>query len=827
MYLLYIRQIDEFKNMLFSNLQNIFDGEVIQQQTNLEITQLVTDSRNICHRQKNALFFAIKGQNHDGHGYIGELYRQGVRQFVVEKTIDIHTLPEANVILVQKSVKALQAISKCHRKQFTYPVIGITGSNGKTIVKEWLYHLMSPYRHAVKNPKSYNSQLGVPLSIWQMNGRYQLGIFEAGISTTEEMAKLQQIIQPNIGVFTNIGVAHDAGFSDRTQKIAEKLKLFQECEQLIYCKDHEDIHQQVIDSGISTTSWSLTSKAEVTAQLKKQRMDQSKLSVKYQNMLFECTLPFVDNASVENVMHCITTMLYFGHRPDEILVGLKRLPVVKMRLELKLGINNCQIIDDTYNNDLAGLEVALNFLSQHSSLPRTVILSDILQSGISEQELYREVAQLLSSHKVMRFIGVGEKLCAQQSFFPPKNKFFKDTASLISNLNTIDFNKEVILVKGARTYQFEQIVARLTQKTHGTILEINLNAVIHNLNYYRQHLGANTQLMVMVKAMAYGSGSNEIAHLLAHHKVDYFGVAYVDEGVVLRKTGIKTPIMVMNTSPDGFDNLLIHDLEPQIYSFDLLNKFLQFIDNKTVNIHLKIDTGMKRLGFQEEDIQQVIALLKAHSNIQIKSIFSHLSGADEAIHNDFSKQQVNTLYKVYDQISSALNIRPCKHILNSSGILRFPEYHFDMVRLGIGLHGIDNDRQYQNELLQVSTLKTTISQINSVKKGETIGYGRKGKANKNLRIATIAIGYADGFRRAFGNGVGEVIVHGQLASVIGNVCMDMTIINITGINAMVGDEVIVFGEKMPVNVLAKRGNTIPYEILTSVSERVKRVYFQD
>ena len=813
--------------MLFSDLQNIITGEVIQLKTDLKITQLATDSRSIFHGQENLLFFAIKGNNHNGHEHISELYKKGIRQFIIEESVNINTLPDANVILVDNSVNALQSISQHHRSLFNYPIIGITGSNGKTIVKEWLYHLISPYRNTVKNPKSYNSQIGVPLSIWQMDDHHELGIFEAGISTVAEMMNLQQIIQPTIGIFTNIGSAHNEGFSDRSQKISEKLKLFEKCEQLIYCKDHTDIHRQVVTSQIPTTSWSLTSDADVTAQLEKQHGNQSNISIKYQNILFVCELPFIDQASIENVMHCIVTMLALSHTPDEILAGLESLPVVKMRLELKSGINNCQVIDDTYNNDLAGLEVALNFLSQQSSLQRTVILSDILQSGLTDQKLYKEVVELLSSYKVARFIGVGEKLSNYQSLFPKGSIFMQNTDDLISNLDKYNFNKEVILVKGARSFLFEKITSKLAQKIHGTVLEIDLNALTHNLNYYRNKLQANTQLMVMVKAMAYGSGSNEIAHLLAHHKVDYLGVAYVDEGVILRQSGIKTPIMVMNTSPDGFDNILTYHIEPEIYSLNMLKQFIRFLDGKTVSIHLKIDSGMRRLGFQEEDIDVLIQLLEKHPNVQIKSIFSHLAGSDEAIHNDFSKQQVNTFNNMYDQICKVLKINPLKHILNSSGILRFPEYHFDIVRLGIGLYGIDSNQQYQKELLPISTLKTTISQINNVKKGETIGYGRKAKAYKNLQIATIAIGYADGFSRAYGNGVGEVIINEQIAPVIGNVCMDMTMIDITNIEANVGDDVTIFGSQMPITTLAEKLNTIPYEVLTNVSERVRRMYFQD
>jgi len=812
--------------MLFSDLQNILNGEVIQLQADLEINHLATDSRNISHSQKSTLFFAIKGKNHDGHSHITNLYRQGIRQFIVDQAIDTSALPEANIFQVAESVKTLQLISQHHRERYSYPVIAVTGSNGKTIIKEWLYHLISPYQNVVKSPKSYNSQIGVPLSVWQMNDHHELGIFEAGISTSGEMKNLQKIIQPTIGIFANIGSAHDEGFKDSDQKISEKLTLFKECKQLIYCKDHKSIHQKVVESKIPAISWSLSTVADITAQLVTQQARSSNIFVTYQDLSLEFNLPFTDQASIENIMHCIATMLLLGYSNNEILTGIEKLPVVKMRLELKPGVNNCQVIDDTYNNDLAGLEVALNFLSQQSSLPKTVILSDILQSGLSDEQLYQEVAKLTSSYKISRFVGVGSQISKQAHLFSEQSTFFQNTDKLIASLSEVNFTKEAILVKGARAFHFEQITTRLTQKVHGTVLEIDLNALTHNLNYYRQQLKSNTQLMVMVKAMAYGSGSNEIAHLLAHHKVDYLGVAYVDEAVVLRESGIKTPIMVMNASPDGFDNILKHNLEAEIYSLSLLTAFIQFLDGKEASIHLKIDTGMRRLGFHEKETNELITLLKENPNINVKSIFSHLAGSDEAIHNDFSKKQVDILNVIYNQISSELKIAPIKHILNSSGILRFPEYHFDMVRLGIGLYGIDSNQQYQNQLLPISKLKTTISQIKVIKKGETIGYGRKGVADKDMRIATLAIGYADGFSRAFSNGVGEVVLDGHLLPVIGNVCMDMTMINLNDVEATVGDEVIIFGDQMPITTLAEKLNTIPYEILTNVSERVKRVFFQ-
>lgn len=813
--------------MRFADLQNIIDGEVIQQSTDQEITQLVTDSRSLSHFQESTLFLAFKGENHNGHSHILELYQKGIRQFIIEEAIDISNLPNANVIQVSSSVTALQAIARHHRRQFDYPVIGITGSNGKTIVKEWLYHLVSPYRNTVKSPKSYNSQIGVPLSIWQMNKHHELGIFEAGISTVGEMEKLQKIIQPSIGILTNIGSAHAEGFTNSAQKIVEKLQLFKACDQLIYCKDHKDIHELIITHNIPSISWSIVGTADITVQVEHQTHSQSLITVDYQNNKFSCPVPITDSASIQNITHCIAAMLVLGHTPDEILKGIENLPVVKMRLELKAGINNCQIIDDTYNNDLAGLEVALNFLSQQSSLDRTVVLSDILQSGMPDAQLYQKIAQLVSSNNVSQFIGIGSVISSYSTLFNDGSLFFQNTADLLSNLISLNLNKEAILVKGARPYQFEKIIAQLTQKIHGTVLEIDLNALTHNLNYYRQRLRSNTRLMVMVKAMAYGSGSKEIAHLLAHHKVDYLGVAYVDEGVALRKSGITTPIMVMNTSPDGFDNIITYDLAPEMYSLDILKQFVRFLNGRPALIHLKIDTGMRRLGFQEVNINALIEQLKAHPNVKIESIFSHLAGSDEARHNDFSKQQVIRLNTTYEQICTALSIKPIKHILNSSGILRFPEYHFDMVRLGIGLYGIDSNQQYQNQLLPISSLKTTISQINVIKKGETIGYGRKGVAIKDMRIATLAIGYADGFSRAFSNGVGEVVLDGHLLPVIGNVCMDMTMINLNDVEATVGDEVIIFGDQMPITTLSEKLNTIPYEILTNVSERVKRVFFQD
>ncbi|MFM8911641.1 MAG: bifunctional UDP-N-acetylmuramoyl-tripeptide:D-alanyl-D-alanine ligase/alanine racemase [Flammeovirgaceae bacterium] len=807
--------------MIFSQLPAITHGKVLQLVEDRTVQTLLTDSRKSVVAD-GSVFFAIAGQRHDGHAHLHELYQMGVRQFVVERSTDVQALPLANVLQVNSCIEAIQQLAIHHRQQFSVPVIGITGSNAKTIIKEWLYQMLSPDRSVVKNPGSYNSQLGVPLSVWQLQAHHQWGIFEAGISKANEMARLEQIIQPTIGIFTNIGTAHDEGFASRQEKIAEKLKLFKNVKTLIYCIDHQTIHQQVQASKLPALTWGSSPGADI-----KINAIGTKYHVHYRDAEFELALPFHDAASIENAWHCTATLLHLGYAPNDIQQRLYHLKSVAMRLELKQGINHCQLIDDTYNNDLAGLRISLDFLASQQKKKKTLILSDILQSGLTDKELATKIAALVLSSNVNRLIGIGEKLKTNANCFPTNSLFFDSTDSFLASRAWETFDSEMILVKGARPFQFEKIVRVLQRKIHGTVMEIDLNKMVHNLNFFKLKLKPGVKLMAMVKAFAYGSGSEEVANLLQYHQVDYLGVAYADEGVDLRKNNIALPIMVMNPAEESYHHLLDHWLEPVMYNLKMLASFLDFVGDQPATIHIETDTGMHRLGFEQEDVAEIVSMLQSKPNVKVASVFSHLAGADESLHDGFSQQQFHRYQQFYESLTQPLNIKPLRHILNSPGILRLPDLQMDMVRLGIGLYGVNPTEEAFSQLQPVATLKTVVSQVRTIKKGETIGYGRKGVAEKDIQLATIAIGYADGFSRGFSQGKGAVLVRGQRAAVVGNVCMDMTMVDVSGLGAREGDEVVIFGEGLPIHEVAQRLGTIPYEILTNTSERVKRVFFAE
>ncbi len=819
--------------LTFQQLATATKGHVVQFVQPQPILNLLTDSRKLS-QPAGTLFFAIKGKFNDGHKYLEQLYNIGVRQFVVEEqsinALQLQQLyPEANILQVQNSLDALQTLAAWHRAQFNLPVIAITGSNGKTIVKEWLAQLLSPDEQVVRSPRSYNSQLGVPLSVWQLNTNHTLGIFEAGISQPGEMEKLQQVIQPTVGLFTNIGSAHDEGFTSRQQKVTEKLKLFKDVELLFYCADHELVHEAVQQQRIKSFTWSRKQEANVTITAITTAGHRSTIVYTYQGQKQRISIPFTDEASVENVLHCLAVLLYRNLPLDTIQNRLDRLQPVAMRLEMKEAINGCYLIDDTYNNDLAGLAIALDLLaSQPRRSKHTLILSDLLESGLPEEKLYTQVAELVQAHGVERLIGIGETIKAYAAKFNGNSTFYNSTKDFLDDFQTSGFRNEVVLVKGARVFEFEKIVHAFQQKVHGTVLEVNLDALVHNLNFYRARLQPETKLMVMVKAFAYGSGSFEVANLLQFHRVDYLAVAYADEGVMLREHGITLPIMVMNPSPDSFDKLQQYNLEPEIYSLEILESYLiSLAAGRKYKMHLKLDTGMHRLGFTAEDFDELFLILKQHPEVQVVSAFSHLAGADEALHNDFSEQQISNFRSMAAEVESRLSYQVIKHILNSAGIVRFPEHQLDMVRLGIGLYGVEATGSEQEALRSVSILKTTVSQVKSIKQGETVGYSRKGKADSDKTIATIAIGYADGYDRRFSNGVGHVLIHGRRAPLIGNVCMDMCMVDVTGLNVKAGDEAIIFGPQLTLVELAESIGTIPYELLTNVSSRVKRVFYSE
>ncbi|ADQ17271.1 alanine racemase [Leadbetterella byssophila DSM 17132] len=787
----------------------------------------LTDSRFLS-KPDSSIFFAIKGERHDGHQFIPELYDKGIREFVVEKRAFNEKLKgilekeEVKALLVDSSILTLQEMAGKNRQKYDHPVIGITGSNGKTIVKEWLNALLDKDFDIVKSPRSYNSQIGVALSVWEMSSRYQLGIFEAGISLPGEMKALQKIIQPTIGVFTNIGSSHSEGFESDRQKIREKLQLFVKSETLIYCRDYSEIEEEVNaflleqNPNLKIVSWS---KADV-------EVKDGKAYFLWKGEKYE--LPFIDAASVENLVHCILAAL--SVKEDWDVRRLRFLNPVEMRLELKEGREDNYIIDDTYNNDLGGLKMALQFMSQaHTLRGKVLILSDMFQTGLEGESLSRVMQDLIAPQGLNTFIGVGEHWKKYPIHLSGvETQYYDDTKALLTSGALERIKSSLILVKGARIFAFEKIVEKLIKRNHGTVLEINLDAITHNLNYYRRQLGSSTKIMVMVKAFAYGSG-NEVAAWLQYHRVDYLTVAFPDEGVALRENGISLPIMVMNSDPDSYSTIFEYGLEPEIYSFRVLEAYLKAKENwkpdELTKIHLKIDTGMHRLGFLEKEVPPLLKALEDHPKVQVASIFSHLVGADEAKHDAFSKEQIACYERASSAIINGLGYSPIRHICNTAGIIRFPEARYDMSRLGIGLYGVASSGLEQKDLQTVATLKTTISQIKVLDPKETVGYGRYGVLNRESKIATIAIGYADGYDRGFGRGNAFVLVHGKACPTMGSICMDMCMIDVTDVDCKEGDEVIVFGENPSLTELAEKINTIPYEILTGISSRVKRVFY--
>jgi alanine racemase len=805
---------------------------------NAVLTSLLTDSRHLS-LTGGCLFVALATARNDGHRYIAELYEKGLRHFLVQYVPkELQAQKDIDFLVVGNTLDALQQLAAEHRGRFTMPVVGITGSNGKTVVKEWLSYLLMDDKKIVKSPKSYNSQIGVPLSVWEMTPENDMAIFEAGLSQPGEMERHRQVIRPTIGIFTNIGAAHDEYFSDRHQKIQEKLKLFAGAEQLVYCNDHEDIHQLVQHSktalkGITLFAWGTAEGARLKVTGIDPHKGHTTIKAKYQGQDIQICIPFPDKASIENALHCWAFMLLLGYEPTVIAARMQTLPAIEMRMELKEAINNCSVINDSYSSDYSSLQIAVDFLAQQQQHARkTVILSDILQSGRDDKALYAAVAQLLVAKKVDHLIGIGPALSKHAECFSLEKDFYPDTDTFLREHPFAGFRDETILLKGARTFAFEKIDKALQQKAHETVLEINLNALAHNLNYFRAKLAPGVRMMVMVKAFSYGSGSFEIANLLQFHQVDYLAVAYADEGVELRRAGIRLPIMVMNPEEKSFDAMLAHHLEPEIYSFRILNLLKERLSQQPqpTTIHIKLDTGMHRLGFEETDLPQLIEALKQLQGVQgirVASVFSHLAASDNPALDRFTHRQIATFRRMSGQVKAVCTGPVYGHILNSAGISRFPDAQFDMTRLGIGLYGVGVDPEESQQLQHVSTLKTIISQIKHIPAGSTVGYNRNYLVSKEATIGILPVGYADGLNRRFGNGRGKVFVGGTAVPVVGNVCMDMCMIDLTGVKAQENDEVIIFGEEQPVSEVARVLETIPYEILTGISRRVKRIYYQE
>jgi alanine racemase len=804
----------------------VIKGRFLQQVNNdASIIQLVFDSRQVFFAN-TSLFFAIQTKRQDGHNYMQQTYQKGVRNFIVSKQLNAH-FADANIILVDDAQKALQSLASFHRQQFSLPVIGITGSNGKTIVKEWLYQFLQDDYNIVRSPKSYNSQIGVPVSIWQINSEHTFGIFEAGISQADEMENLAAIIKPTIGVLTNNGEAHNEGFASLQQKLEEKLKLFKNVDVVI-------AREGFLESDQQTFSWGKAGSNDLQIINIEKEVYKSVVQCVYKNEEISFTLPFIDEASIENCITCICVLFYLNYHKQKIQERLLLLHAVDMRLQLKPGINHCTIINDSYSADLTSLNIALHFLAQQKSGQQKIaILSDFVETGKSNVDLYKAIADALSQNGIQKLVAVGEKsVLFLPQFLPAEIDFqsFKTTEEYIQNFRTSFFSNANMLVKGARRFGFERIVQLLETKIHQTVLEINLHAIAHNLKEYQKILPQHTKVMAMVKAFAYGSGGAEIAGILQFNNVDYLGVAYADEGTELRRSGISVPIMVLNTDESSFSTLVEHNLQPVIFSFQLLHQFEQFLKDQGLNsypVHLEIETGMNRLGFQLSEIDALALHLKQSAFIKAESVFSHLAASEDATQDEFTNKQAELLQQAVHQLSNVISYPFLTHVANSAAIIRHPHLQMDMVRLGIGLYGVDIVAT-KLSLLPVATLRSTIAQIKKLKVGQTVSYNRQGVVKKDSVIATVRIGYADGYSRRLSNGAGKMWVNGKLVPVIGTVCMDMTMIDVSGVPGVKeGDEVIVFGKQLSVQQIAEWAGTIPYEIMTSISQRVKRVYFQE
>lgn len=799
------------------------------------ITRLLTDSRELSDPAET-LFFALITKSNDAHQFVPELYEAGVRNFVVSQMLPKwEEMDDANFLEVESPLAALQAIAAFHRSKHAIPVIGITGSNGKTVVKEWLYQLLGAKFNTVRSPRSYNSQIGVPLSVWQLDATAELGIFEAGISLPGEMGRLELIIRPTIGVLTNIGEAHQENFSSPRQKCMEKLALFVHANGLIYDGDDELVSACVNQMGLSSQAfpWSRKNRdAHLYVSSVEKRGENTGINYTYHGVDHAIEIPFTDEASIENAITCLAVALYLQVSPEEVADGMQALESVAMRLDLRQGKNGCLLINDSYNSDINSIQIALDFQQQRKMnrpLKKTVILSDILQTGLSPHALYGKVAQMMERQEVHRIIGIGPAIGGCSHLFKMKEKsFYPSTGHFIESGTWRNFKDELILLKGAREYHFERVGALLEERVHETLLEVNLDALVYNFNFYKSRLKPGVKLACMVKANGYGAGAVEVAKTLQHHRCDALAVAVAEEGVQLRRAGISLPIIVLNPEAGGFEELYEYDLEPEVYNFRVLSAFLKEAERRAINgfpIHVKVDTGMHRLGFLPEEIPDLVQLLRSRKGLQVRSVFSHLAASESWAFDEFTNQQMEAFSEAANRLEEGLETTLSRHVLNSAGIERFPGSQHQMVRLGIGLYGVSASGL--EGLRNVCSLKTTILQVKKVPPNETVGYGRREKLTSETRIATIRIGYADGLNRRFGNRVGKVLINGMLVSIVGNVCMDLCMVDVTGIEAKEGDTVVIFGEGLPVTEQAERIGTIPYEILTSVSPRVKRVYIKE
>lgn len=817
-----------------SEIAQIIGGE-LHEKFNSPIKRLETDSRSITFPEET-LFFAIKSRRNDGHDYVEEAYRNQVRNFVIECDYNRFShLSDANIICIKNSVEALQKLTIHHRNKYNIPIIGITGSNGKTIVKEWIYQLLQKEYKITRSPRSYNSQIGVPFSVWKLDSESQLGVFEAGISQVGEMEKIAPVVRPTIGIFTNLGEAHQENFSSLKEKCSEKIKLFKDCPVILFNKDEKlvDICIQQWNSKSEFFTYGRNSQADVQIIGEEKQTNQTTIKYLYKGEEYQYTIPFIHRVSIENSLPCLALMLHLGYTPKSIEERMLELEPIAMRMEVKEGENNCLLINDSYNSDIHSLSIALDFLREQATaknLNKTLILSDIFQSGIEDDSLYKIVAQMVEEKGINRFIGIGEKILKHKDIFPVnQSEFYSSTESFFQNLDNHNFQSEAILLKGARNFHFEEITDKLAKIVHETILEVNLSALIRNFNNFRSYLKPGTKIMSMVKANAYGSGDTEVAKTLQHSGCDYLAVAVADEGAELRKEGIHLPIVVMNPELNSFPKIFENNLEPEVYSFQLLEKVIYEAEKQGLTdypVHIKLDTGMHRLGFEEKDITKLIERIKSQNALKIRSIFSHLVGSDSSVFDAFTELQIEKFQRIRKVFEENFNHKILAHILNSAGIERFNQYQFDMVRLGIGHYGMS--AATTNVLEEVCTLKTKILQIRKVPAFETIGYSRKGVLKRDSIIGAIPIGYADGLNRKLGNYKGKVLVNDHFAPFIGNICMDVCMIDLTDVpQVKEGDDVIIFGKGHSIQDVAQTLETIPYEVLAGISKRVKRVYYKE
>lgn len=810
----------------------ILKGNHVVSQPSLEIADLIIDSRK-AYAPERCLFIALEGDYRDGHGFVEEMYSRGVRNFLVSKPLELNS--DANIFVVKDTLIALQDLAKYKRNLFDIPVVGVTGSNGKTIVKEWVFQLLNGHFNIVRSPKSFNSQIGVPLSVWGMSEVNNFAVFEAGISLKNEMQKLEKIIQPNIGILTNIGQAHQENFESIKDKVLEKIALFKHSDHIIYNCDSTEVHE-IMSAHFPEAillNWGKSNSAFLQIRSVSKMAASAKIKGKVQGRDVKITIPFYDNASIENAIHCWALLLHLQLPDEEIQSRFEVLEPIAMRLEQKDGIDGSVVINDSYNSDVTALEIALDYMRHLNKRKRTVILSDMHQTGRSPKELYLEVSASLQKQQIHRFIGIGKDIFQHQELFGFRSAyFFQSTQQFLDVFHSFDFSNQCILVKGARKFKFERITSKLVLQSHQTQLKIHLDALRHNLNVYRAKLGKDVKTMVMVKAYGYGAGGSEVARVLNNNGVDYLGVAYADEGVAIRKAGINMPIMVMNPSKEAFSMIINYELEPEIYSIDVFEEYNKALETEGVfsdnyKIHIKIDTGMNRLGFRPEDIDALLYRLRRNKHIKVASIFSHLAASDDVTHDQFTNEQIHKFRDVASKIEGELGYEVIKHLSNTGGIERFPSAQFDMVRLGVGLYGVAISPKNQKKLRNVTSLHSLVVQLKKVYKGESVGYSRNFIANFDMEIAIVPVGYADGLDRRLGNGLGEVYVSGERRPIIGNVCMDLIMVDVTGLGTQVNEGVELFGPHISVGEIASKLNTISYEVLAGIPPRVKRIYIKE